>query len=863
MPPDDRDHRTSDPDFAEVSAKWPAAGPGGLAAAHRAAVKALTRDVDLEAAEIREEALTGASEPTAAFSSFWGGAEGSASAPPGGAASPDLGPEGSIFGEAAAAFAPPGGAVSPGLGPGEIFGAAAPAGGGSAAAPATAVLEGAASGGARGRLRRLLARLRRSPPGDGGHGLFSKILGRLEGFTDKASWQRLRITLAGSVLLAAVAVTLSVPGTDLPGEGPVYDLLVKTRLKLQPPGIAEGIVIIAVDDASRSRPQGSMAEIFSPGVYAEILDALVEGGAAALAIHRNLPSSEARMYMARDEMSWWSSFGNARDRNVPVIYGFRYRSGIPVLPSPLYVEVMGRDTLAFMNLPLDRDLKVRSADVRWPSAVPGAGDEFLSFAYLSAQTVNPDLRPPAGNRFQIDFRDSILRFSFADIYQKALNGQLDFFKQHFRGALVLIGETSSLDLDTSPVPLSTFDPRTGWDLMPAVEIQAHAANTLLKGRTLTRPAAGVLFGFFFGILFITLTPILFSPPQGPYRLQFLPPAILLAYPVAAAVAFNRYVALPVVPGVFAILLAHALYLGMRWTETRRLAATRTKALNLYLDPALAGRIIADPDILSRRGERRACTIFFSDFEGFTAASETMNTEDMVDLVNLYYEIMTAEIERCGGFVDKFVGDAVMAVWGAPADQPGHAALACVSALAQQARLEELNAGRRSRGEPALKALMGVNTGAVIAGNIGSSRHKAYTVMGDSVNLASRLVSVNKLFKTAIIASEAVVREASDSIVFRPLDRVRVVGRRKSINIYEVMARKGELRAGGAEMIGFFERALRHYWARDFPGALARFERAHRILPDDLPSQIFMDRCRTYIRHEPDENWDGVTVLGLK
>jgi adenylate cyclase len=159
--------------------------------------------------------------------------------------------------------------------------------------------------------------------------------------------------------------------------------------------------------------------------------------------------------------------------------------------------------------------------------------------------------------------------------------------------------------------------------------------------------------------------------------------------------------------------------------------------------------------------------------------------------------------------------------------------------------------------------MGVNTGTVIAGNVGAQKHMAYTVMGDSVNLASRLVSVNKLFKTAVIASEATAREAAGEVVFRPLDRVRVVGRRKSINIYEVLAAKGELAEGGAEMIGFFERALRHYWARDFPGALARFERAHRVLPDDLPTQVFMERCRAYIRHEPDDNWDGVTVLGLK
>jgi class 3 adenylate cyclase/CHASE2 domain-containing sensor protein len=797
----------------------------GVAAAHRAAVKAMNREVE-------EEARAAAENPGEGAGGFWNWNAGDAGPAPPGEGGPGPG------GPTATA---PGGATDPVS---------------ASAAPAAAAGEGAAGG---------TEDLSRREP-------WSGLLGRIAGFADRASWQRLRVTLLGAVLLAGVAVLLSLPGTDLPGEGPVYDFLLKTRSRLLDPGVADGIVLIAIDDASRAHPQGSMAEIFSPGVYAEILNALVDGGAAAVAIHRNLPTAETHMYTARDELAWWAGFGTARARMVPVIYGFRYRSGSPVLPSPRYVEIMGRETLAFMNLPLDRDFKVRTMDVRWPAAMtrgypgqPGgaSGDGSLSFAFLAARSLRPDLPEPPSNAFHIDFHDSIMRFSFADVYQKALNGQLDYFKQHFRGALVLIGETSSLSLDSHPVPLSTYSHWGGWDLMPAVEIQAHAANTLLKGRTLSEPAPGVLFCFFFGLAFVALLPILASPPQGPHRLAFLPTALLALYPLAAALAFNRYVLLPAVPGMAALVLAHALYWGMRLTETSRMAATRAKALNLYLDPALSGRILADPDILSRRGERRSCTIFFSDFEGFTATSETMNTEEMVDLVNLYYDLMTQDIERFEGFVDKFVGDAIMAVWGAPSDQPGHAASACLSALAQQRSLAELNRRRRDRGEPTLKALMGINTGTVIAGNIGAKKHMAYTVMGDSVNLASRLVSVNKLFKTSVIASEAVVREAASEIVFRPLDRVRVVGRKKSINIYEVMARKGELREGGAEMIGFFERALRHYWARDFPGALARFERAHRALPDDLPSQIFIDRCRAFIRHEPGDDWDGVTVLGLK
>jgi class 3 adenylate cyclase/CHASE2 domain-containing sensor protein len=688
------------------------------------------------------------------------------------------------------------------------------------------------------------------------------MLKRLTSFIEKASWQRLKLTLIGSVLLAAIAVVLSIPGNNLPLEGNIYDLLLKLRLKFVSTIEPSGLVIIAIDDETRSRPKGSMPEIFSPAVYAVILDALVEANVRSVAIHRNLPASESRMYTAKDELEWWSSYGRASEVGIKVITGIRWREGAPILPSPRYVEIMGRNTLGFMNLPTDRDFKVRSIDILWSGAEddPGA---FEAFSYLAAKTLTHDLAPPPENNFYIDFRDSYLSFSFADVYQRALDGEIDFFKKHFQGKLVLIGETSALDLDTHPIPLSVYEPIAGWDLIPAVEIQAHAINTLIKGRFMTNPGPFVLFAFFLGLMLVTMTPLFISHPNGPYPLSFLPTIILILYPAAAMLAFFRYVLLPVAPGMFAIFLTHVLYWGCRLMERRRMADTRTKALNLYLDPALTGKIISDPDILSRSGEKRVCTIFFADLEGFTAMSEMMNTEDVVDLVNRYYEFMTQEIELHNGFVDKFVGDSIMAVWGAPLNYSRHAVSACLSALAQKENMAKLNLELEAAGKPRLNALIGLNTGQCIAGNIGSTKHMAYTVMGDSVNLASRLVSVNKLFKTIIIASENTMLEAKDEIIFRPLDRVRVVGRKKSINIYEVLARKGELSAGSEEMINFFERALRHYWAKDFGGALARFERAQRALPDDQPTQVFIKRCRQFLRSDPGDDWDGVTVLGLK
>jgi class 3 adenylate cyclase len=241
-------------------------------------------------------------------------------------------------------------------------------------------------------------------------------------------------------------------------------------------------------------------------------------------------------------------------------------------------------------------------------------------------------------------------------------------------------------------------------------------------------------------------------------------------------------------------------------------------------------------------------------------SETMDTAALVDILNRYYDTMNTAIECYGGFVDKFVGDGIMEVWGAPSSQPRHAVSACLSALMQKRLMEDLNRELTAAGQPFLQALMGLNTGQVIAGNIGARQRINYTVMGDTVNLASRLVAANKLFMTTIIASEATASAAKDEISFRPLDRIRVRGRKRSITVFEVLAPKGDLDGDMAQCVNFYERALKHYFDRDFQGALARFEAALRCAPGDSPSLVFAERCKSFISKPPADGWDGVTVL---
>ncbi|MDR1608024.1 MAG: adenylate/guanylate cyclase domain-containing protein [Deltaproteobacteria bacterium] len=689
------------------------------------------------------------------------------------------------------------------------------------------------------------------------------MLTKLFLFLEKASWARLRISIPAGLLLSLIGLTLALPGTNLPLEGSVYDLMLTLRVKSDNQVDPTPIVIIAIDDFSLNNPRQSRPELFSPGVYGYILEAMVLGGAKAVAILQNLPSNDSRYYTVSEESMWFQSVQTAQKAGIDVIYGFRWLADRPFRPAPKFMEIMGYDKLGFVNLYLDRDGKLRSQRLINERVEGGQKNVDFSFAFLAAKAINPNLEPSEEKAY-LDFGGAFKKFSFADIFTKAMDGEVDFFKRHFQDALVLIGPTNSLNMDSYPTPLSNYDQGFhGWRLTPAVEIHANAIRTLLSRRQLLSPGLATIWFFFFGLSLVALAPLTFSRPKTSYPMVWFPTVLTLAYPFAAYQAFKGLVYLPVIPGLIALILAQALYWGFRLWETHQVQAASRQALSLYLDQALSDQIIENPAFLNSLGESREVTVFFTDLAGFTAMAETMDTTKVVEILNRFYETMTEAIEEYGGFVDKFVGDAIMAFWGAPKNEPRQAILACQSALRQKELLGHLNLELAANAMPTLSSQMGLNTGQVIAGNIGAKRHKNYTVLGDTVNLASRLVSVNKIFHTEILVSEATKILAAEEIVFRTLDQVRVPGRQQSLKIYEVVAEKSRLDPNMALCVNFFERALKHYWKQDFTGALTRFEAALKVKPDDDPSHIFVQRCRQFIAKPPTDSWTGITVLDLR
>jgi adenylate cyclase len=288
----------------------------------------------------------------------------------------------------------------------------------------------------------------------------------------------------------------------------------------------------------------------------------------------------------------------------------------------------------------------------------------------------------------------------------------------------------------------------------------------------------------------------------------------------------------------------------------------------FIDPRIVPRLIG-PEAKSDQAERRTVTIFFSDIRGFSSISERLTAGAMVTLLNAYFSAVGEVIRAHGGIIDKYVGDGVMAFW-SPPFTPGdeHATAACRAALAQQAAIATLRSelphltGLR-RDTPDLVVRMGIATGEVVLGTIGSPTAKSYTVIGDTVNLASRLEGVNKLYGTAIILSEDTRRLAGQQIEVRELDVVTVAGKIEPVRIYELMALSGELEPPRARLREAFEAGRAAYCARCWDEAEAHFHDCLEIAPADGPAILFLERLTHLVANPPPAGWDGVWRLSTK
>ena len=499
----------------------------------------------------------------------------------------------------------------------------------------------------------------------------------------------------------------------------------------------------------------------------------------------------------------------------------------------------------------------------------------VALAAVLGQTIDVAPGRPAGQGFAVGGRSMpldedgrmLLRFHGGEgtYRQFSFATVLDAARRHalghptplvppavFRDKVVVVGATAAGLLDLRATSIG--------GLLPAYLIHATALDNLLHGDALRRPPwrfriATLLALAGLGGLLVAMTQSLRAG-----AVAALGPGLL--YTAAVLAAFDAQ-------GIWLDLVAPALAVGLAYvgasgyghlTEGRERRFLRS-AFSRYLAPEVVEALVSQPGRLALGGETRELTVMFADVAGFTALGERLDPPRLVELMNECFTEVTGAIQSQGGTVDKFIGDAVMAFWNAPVTQPDHAARACRAARDLLEAVARLSNRWSARGLPPISMRVGLATGPGLVGNVGSQTKFNYTVMGDTVNLASRLEGAAKVYDVLSLVAGDTVAAAAGAVEARELDRLQVTGRSEAVPVFEILpARPG---TDLTEACEHYTQGLGAYRLRAFGEAAKRFEAALAANPDDGPAREMRDRCLAFLASPPPNEWRGEHVLTEK
>ncbi|MFA7288617.1 MAG: adenylate/guanylate cyclase domain-containing protein [Melioribacteraceae bacterium] len=463
-------------------------------------------------------------------------------------------------------------------------------------------------------------------------------------------------------------------------------------------------------------------------------------------------------------------------------------------------------------------------------------------------------------------------FKTADeIYYESELNNWDMIKDEgiFKDKIVLIGSTMPEDRD---VFATSFSPTgmQGDNFQYGVEIHATMVQNILdrnfiSGESRNSEFLILLFISFISFYLITFTKKIKLRLSLAIELLSIVIVLLLVYSIYlfSIFLFTKYnLLLNVVSPSLALLLSYVTATSYNFIVERKQKNLIKGMFGQYVSENFVNALISDPAKLKLGGERKELSILFSDIAGFTSISESKKPEELVSFINEYLSEMTEIVLSNKGTLDKYIGDAVMAFWGAPIESKYHAINACSTALQMQNKLVELNKRFSLNNENILSVRIGINSGNVIVGNIGGSKRFDYTVMGDNVNLASRLESVNKIYSTNILIGENTYELIKDEFITREIDSIKVKGKEITTNIYELVSTKDLIVPEKINMINIFANALSLYRNQKFEEAIIFFNECYGKFSDQT-SKVFIDRCIYFIENKPNENWDGVFILKNK
>lgn len=426
----------------------------------------------------------------------------------------------------------------------------------------------------------------------------------------------------------------------------------------------------------------------------------------------------------------------------------------------------------------------------------------------------------------------------------------------FQDKIVIIGATSIGIGDIRNTPFSSSGE------YPGVEIHATVIDNILRGNHLSKPKWATIFDVMAVIVLGLITGL--AVPRLSALKAIAGTALLFVLYILLSrwlfVDFGFWVNM-----VYPLLTILLVYTGLTvyhyLTEERERKKIRG-AFSYYVSSSVVNEMLKDPTKLKLGGDKKELSVLFSDIRSFTSLSEGLTPEDLVQLLNEYLTVMTDIVFKYEGTLDKYIGDALMAIYGAPLEQDDHPRRACASALEMMDGLKSLNEKWVQEGKPPLDIGIGINTGMMMVGNMGSKQRFDYTVMGDAVNLGSRLEGANKSYRTHILISESTHERVRDAFVCMELDSVRVKGKKLPVHIFELVGRKA-LPSRDLEAIARFHEGLQLYKSQEWDRAIDVFEGVNTMDQTLYAAQLYIQRCRDLKADPPGPDWDGVFTMTTK
>ena len=628
------------------------------------------------------------------------------------------------------------------------------------------------------------------------------------------------------------------------------------------------IVVVAIDEKSLLPEELGPLQQWPRANYAKAIELLNQEGAAVIGIDMTFPDSKEDDTVLRDSLK--------KHANVVLSSRYYFQNGDSLAEFPNSTLREAESRIGWININLDEDGFVRKIPLftTMEDKMREAFSLQVARVYLRADPVDYSIQ---NNQFKFSERITIPTITlrdprnhqehhfmyvnyFAEPGSYTQISMTDLLKENFvdtkgnradfEDKIVLIGPTA---MDLQDFYLS---PVSAGVQMPGVEIHANSIQTLITEKFLRDQSMLSLWLALLGLLVINL--FLFAK----LRVRYAIPIFifeLFGILVAGIAAYEYRIFLNVIYPILIVILTFIGTFLLRFILEQTERKFIEGAFGHYVNKEVVEQILKDPKMMELGGAKRDVTAFFSDIAGFTTISEKMEPGELVQFLNGYLNEMTNVILDNKGTLDKYEGDAIMAFWGAPLPLENHAKNTCLAAIQNQKKLAELRKEWEKQGLPPIHVRIGINSGEVIAGNMGSENRFDYTIMGDNVNLASRLEGINKQYGTETIISEYTYKQVKDDFICRELDQIRVKGKEQPVRIYELIGKKDEIKPDIKKTIKAFEEALKLYRDKNFIAAKQKFE----AISDDPPSEVFAKRCDEFSKNPPPEGWDGVYTFTVK